>query len=52
MTPTFLLLFAITNEKTEIDANRWIPAASRQRFPEDTRSENSGRYTLLMSHIP
>ena len=45
MSPTFLLLYEITNEKTlkltQIDR---LLAASKI-FPEETRSNNSGRYT-------
>ena len=41
MAPTFLLLYAITNEKTEIDANRLDPC-SHPRFPAEARSNNSG----------
>ena len=45
MSPTFLLLYTITNEKTlkltQIDR---LQAASKI-FPAETRSNNSGRYT-------
>ena len=54
MVPTFLLLYAITNEKTvnltQIDR---IPAAARASpLATETCSNNSGRPTLLKSHIP
>ena len=47
MAQTFLLSYAITNENTvkmmQIDR---MPTASKT-LPADTRSNNSGRYTLL-----
>ena len=51
MAPTFLLLYAITNEKTlkltQIDR---LPAASKI-FPAETRSNNSGRYTCCYIYV-
>ena len=43
MAQTILLLYAITNKKTEIDAGRLDDA---QTYPTETRPNNSGRYTL------
>ena len=50
--PTFLLLYAITNEKTVklMQIDRLLFASKTS--PAETRSNNSGRYTLLKSHIP
>ena len=50
MAPTFVLLFANTNENTKIDANPQDPSRL-PRFPAETHSIYSGRYTLLKSHI-
>ena len=50
--PYFLLLYAITNEKTvklmKIDG---LPSESKTS-PAEARSNNSGTYTLLKCHIP
>ena len=47
-----LLLYAITNAKTvKLMQNNRMQAASKT-FPAETHSNNSGRYTLLKSHIP
>ena len=50
--PTFLLLHAITNEKTVklMQIDRLLSAS--KTFSAETRSSNSGRYTLIKSHIP
>ena len=50
--PTFLLLYAITNEKTVklMQLDRLLFAS--RIFLAETRSNNSGRYTFLKSHIP
>ena len=50
--PTFLLLYAITNEKTGklMQVDRLLSASKTS--PAETCSYNSRRYTLLKSHIP
>ena len=49
---TFLLLYAITNEKTvKLMQNDRLLFASKTS-PSETRYNNSSRYTLLKSHIP
>ena len=50
--PTFLLLCAITNEKTVkfMQIDRLL--STSKTSPSERRSNNSGRYTLLKSHIP
>ena len=50
--PNFLLLYSITNEKTVklMQIDRLLPASKTS--PAETRSNNSGRCTLLKSHIP
>ena len=50
--PTLLLFYAITNEKTVklMQVDRLLSASKTS--PAETRSNNSGRYTLLKSHIP
>ena len=49
--PTFLILYAITNEKTVklMQVDRLLFASKTS--PAETRSSNSGRYTLLKSHL-
>ena len=55
MRPTFLLLYVITNEKTvklmQIDS-RSVAIRASETSPAEKRSNNSGRYTILKSHIP
>ena len=53
MAPTFLLLYAIKNAKTEIHADRW-DAIRLDDFSGRTRSNNSGRELpyYIESHIP
>ena len=48
----FLLLYAITNEKTVklMQVDRLLFNLSKTA-PAETRSNNSGSYTLLMSNI-
>ena len=50
--PTFLLLYAITDEKTVklMQVDRVLSASKTS--PAETCSYNSRRYTLLKSHIP
>ena len=52
MRPNVLLLYAITNEKTVklMQLGRLLSASKTS--PAGTRSNNSGRYTLVKSHIP
>ena len=49
---TFLLLYAITNEKSVklMQIDRLLSASKTS--PAETRSNNSGWYTFLKSHIP
>ena len=48
--PTFLLLYAITDEKT-IKLMQGLLSTSKSS-PAEIRSNNSVRYTLLKTHIP
>ena len=45
MAPSFLLLHVITNEKSLKFTQIGIVAIRLPRFPAETRSNNSGRYT-------
>ena len=49
--PTFLLLYVITNEKTVklMQPDRLISASKTS--PAETRSNNSGRYTLSLIYL-
>ena len=49
--PKLSLLYAITNEKTVklMQVDRLLSAS--KTYPAETRSNNSGRYPLLKSHI-
>ena len=47
MSPTFVLLYTIANEKTVKLTQIDRILASFETFPAETRSNNSGRYTLL-----